>query len=191
MTPDEITQVLTRRFAEAVDVIPPDSWQVEAGHLRLLVLLSNDQHWLRALVSIVPAQTVQPFLEMLLTENFDNTQETRYALYQGVLWGVFHHACATLTLPEFEAVVDRLVQLQTQGLDPFYGQLIEGQIRQIIYMAKQQGQSMEVTMQTLDRFYAEGVMGDLSQSPEQRRATLTAWRSQLERLWPDVDSEAS
>lgn len=42
-------------------------------------------------------------------------------------------------------------------------------------------------MQTLERFYAEGVMGEIDDTPEGREQVLTAWRRQLERLWIDED----
>ncbi len=38
-------------------------------------------------------------------------------------------------------------------------------------------------MQSLERFYAEGMMGEINQTPEAREEVLTAWRRQLERLW--------
>ncbi|MBF1999973.1 MAG: hypothetical protein IGS50_14045 [Synechococcales cyanobacterium C42_A2020_086] len=187
MTSDEITEVLTNLFGEAVTVTEPDSWQVEGDALRLLVLLSEDQSWLRALVTIVPAQEAQPFLEQLLEANFDDTQEARYALFQGLLWGVFHHRLATLTPEDFQQAVARLVVLHQRGLGDSFSKLAELQIRQIIRAAKQQGQSLEATLQTLDRLYEEGVMGDMSQGQQVRSDVLGAWRYQLERLWNEVE----
>src|SRR3712207_2702740 len=86
MTPQDITQTLTALFADAVQANEPESWQVEMDSFRLLVLLSEDQSWLRSLVTIAPAQEAEPFLAQLLEANFDETQETRYALFQGLLW---------------------------------------------------------------------------------------------------------
>jgi hypothetical protein len=187
MTPQDITSVLTILFGSKVQVAEPESWQVETGNLRLLVLLSADQTWLRSLVSIASAQESQPFLEQLLEANFDETQETRYAISQGVLWGVFQHNCQSLTSEDFEAAVARLVTLQQQGLTPSFSQLAEVQISQIIRAAKQQGQSLEATLQTLDRFYEEGVMGDIDQGASQREQVLAAWQYQLKRLWEEVE----
>ncbi|MEH1778746.1 MAG: hypothetical protein V7L26_06455 [Nostoc sp.] len=50
-------------------------------------------------------------------------------------------------------------------------------------LTKQQGQSLQATMQTLERFYAEGMMGEIDSSAKGREEVLTAWRHQLERLW--------
>lgn len=187
MTPQEITHTLTELFGDTVKVSEPESWQVENDRLRLLVIVSEDQSWLRSLVSITDAQEAQPFLEQLLAANFDETQETRYAIHQGVLWGVFQHSRESLTVEDFQAAIARLTALQQQGLSPSFNQVAEAQIRQIIRAAKLQGQSLEATMQTLERFYREGVMGEVEQSGAQRDQVLGAWRHQLERLWSEVD----
>ncbi|HEY9697306.1 MAG TPA: hypothetical protein V6D10_08590 [Trichocoleus sp.] len=189
MTPQEITNVLTAMFSNAVQANAPDAWQVETNGLRLLVLLSEDQSWLRSLVTIAPAVEAEPFLPQLLEANFDETQETRYALFQGLLWGVFQHNCESLTAADFQTALVRLISLQQKGLSDSFSRLAEAQIRQIIRAAKQQGQSLEATMQTLDRLYEEGVMGDLDQSSSSRNDVLGAWRYQLERLWQQEESE--
>lgn len=187
MTPEEITQTLTPMFGDAVQASPPDSWQVELEGLRLLVLLSEDQSWLRSLVTIAPMPEALPFMQQLLEANFDETQEVRYAFFQDVLWGVFQHSLTSLTTADFREAILRLISLQQQGLTPSFSQLAESQIRQIIRAAKQQGQSLEATLQTLDRLYEEGVMGDIDQGADQRQRVLQAWQRQLERLWGEVN----
>ncbi len=49
--------------------------------------------------------------------------------------------------------------------------------------AKQQGQSLQATMQTLERFYAEGLLGEIEQTSEAQAEVIAAWQRQLERLW--------
>lgn len=181
-----ITSHLKTRFGEQVQINAPDAWQVETAEFRLLVLLSADQSWLRLLVPIVPAKAVESFLSQVLEANFDLTQETRYALHQNLLWGVFQYELATLTETRFEAAINRLLAMKQEGVDPFFNSLVEQQISQIIQAAKLQGQSLETTMQTLNRFYSEGMMGDMS-GGESQEQVLEAWRRQLERLWPEVD----
>jgi hypothetical protein len=139
------------------------------------------------LIPIASALEAQPFLAQLLESNFDETQETRYALNQNVLWGVFQHDCETLDPKDFSAAIARLISLNQQGLSNSFNQLIDNRIRQIIQAAKQQGQSLEATLQTLDRFYREGLMGDIEQGAESREQVLMAWQRQLERLWPEVE----
>lgn len=185
MTPEQISSTLTEHFGSTAVTIAPGSWQVETAAFRLLVLLSEDQSWLRMLVPIVPASDASPFLEQLLEANFDQTQEVRYALHQNVLWAVFQHSCAGLVLEDFSAAVQQLLLLHQRGLDDCFNQLVETRIRQIVRIAKQQGQSLETTMQTLDRFYEEGLMGGLAASAEARQETLAAWQRQLERLWEE------
>ncbi|MFM7428155.1 MAG: hypothetical protein ACKO7W_24690 [Elainella sp.] len=189
MTPSEITTTLQSLFNNAVQVAEPESWQVEGEEFRLLVLLSEDQSWLRALVTIAPAQSAEPYLQQLLEANFDETQEVRYALFQGLLWGVYQHALASLTLEDFQQAILRLVELHQRGLSSSFNQLAEIQIRQIIRAAKLQGQSLETTMQTLGRFYEEGVMGDIDDNEQSRGQVLEAWRYQLERLWHEEEPD--
>lgn len=187
MTPEEIVGTLTKSFAPAaVATIAPGSWQVETPDFRLLVLLSDDQSWLRVLLPIMSAQAAQPFVEQLLEANFDDTQEVRYALHQGVVWGVFQHSRESLGERDFTDAIARLVSLHQRGLSDVFNQLVESRIRQIIQAAKQQGQSLEATLQNLDRFYEEGILGELEQGAESREQVLAAWRRQLERLWPEV-----
>ncbi len=189
MTPQDITQILTDLFGDAVQASEPESWQVEMAHLRLLVLLSEDQSWLRSLITIATAQEAQPYLQQLLEDNFDETQETRYALYQGALWGVFQHSLTGLTSEDFRNAILRLVELQERGLNDSFSRLAEAQIRQIIRAAKLQGQSLEATLQTLQRFYQEGVMGEMGQGQAATDDVLGAWRYQLERFWNEENPE--
>ncbi|NJN22925.1 MAG: hypothetical protein HC812_19320 [Leptolyngbya sp. RL_3_1] len=187
MTPADITPFLQERFGSGAQINSTDAWQVETPEFRLLVLLSADLSWLRVLVPIAPAQAVQPYLTQLLEANFETTQEGRYALHQDILWGAFHHELASLQPNTLDAAITRLLGLKQQGTEPFFSQMLEAQMRQIISASKQQGQSLEATMQTLDRFYSEGVMGDLSEGSGYQEQVLGAWRQQLERLWPEVE----
>ncbi len=185
MENQDITTHLQQRFAGAVQYNPPDAWQVETPDFRLLVLLSTDQSWLRLLIPIVPGEVAQPYFSQILEANFDLTQEVRYALHQNVLWGVFQYELASLATVRFEAAISRLLGMKQEGIDPFFNVLVEQQIRQIIAAAKQQGQSLAETMQTLDRLYSEGIMGNLDDSSADQAQVLTAWQRQLERLWDE------
>jgi hypothetical protein len=84
MTPEEISSTLTELFVSAsVQAIAPGSWQIETQSFRLLVMLSDDQSWLRVLLPIMSAQEAAPFIQQLLEANFDDTQQVRYAIHQG------------------------------------------------------------------------------------------------------------
>ncbi|RCJ17315.1 hypothetical protein A6770_34295 [Nostoc minutum NIES-26] len=188
MTPEEIAATLTELFSAAsVQTMAPGSWQVDTSSFRLLVLLSDDDAWLRVLLPIMPIQEAQEFLAQFLEANFDETQELRYALYENVIWGVFQHNSSTLVNADFVSAIARLVSLHEAGLNNVFNRLIESRIRQIVQAAKQQGQSLQATMQSLERYYAEGLMGEINQTSEAREEVLAAWRRQLERLWNEVD----
>ncbi len=138
------------------------------------------------LVPIVPLSEAQPFLKEILAANFDQTQMAHYAAYEEALWGVFQHCLETLDPMDFSVALDHLLSMKTSGVSPFFQTLVETRVRQLIMAAKLQGQSMEATMQTINRFYAEGMMGNMEDSSYGERA-LAAWKQQLERLWHEVN----
>ena len=186
MTHNEIADTLADLFGtSAIKVLAPGSWQVETSSFRLLLLLSDDGSWLRVLLPMMPAPQAQPFLQQFFEANFDDTQQVRYALHQEVLWGVFQHNCESLVVEDLRDAIARLISLYEVGLDDAFNRLTETKIREIVQASKGQGKSLEATMQTLERFYAEGLMGGIDQSSESREKVLTAWRRQLERLWND------
>jgi hypothetical protein len=194
MTSEEIANTLKELFgrsfvsalAQPVVDIAPGSWEVNTSAFQLLVLLSEDGTWLRVLLPIAPLQEAESFLTEFLSANFDETQEVRYALHDGKIWAVFHHNSGTLVRADFESAIARLVSLHQAGLDNVFNRLVESRIRQVIQAAKLQGQSLQATMQSLERFYAEGMMGEINQTPEAREQFITAWRHQLERLWNEI-----
>lgn len=164
-----------------------EAWQVKNSQLHLLIIISEDHSWLRLLTPIATASEAQSLLPQLLEDNFNVTQEVRYALNQNVLWGVFHHRLASLTTEDFKNAIAALVNLVEKGLSASFSQLIEKQIIQIVKAAKAQGQSLESTYQTINRLYQEGVMGGVDQDPAQREQFLAAWKAQLERLWAEIE----
>ncbi|MGB7487164.1 MAG: hypothetical protein WA783_15970 [Phormidesmis sp.] len=187
MTPENVTAALEKQFGEAVQYAPPDAWQIETDEtdeIRLLVISTGP--WLRLMTPIMPIAEAKSFVGQMMAANFDQTQEARYAFHQDVVWGVVQHDFEALTLPLFQQAIAQLITLKSQGVSVFFNRLMESQITQIITAAKLQGQSLEDTMKTLDRLYSEGVMGEMGQSDYQRQA-MSAWRNQLERLWPTVD----
>ncbi len=184
----EISSILSSLFDDQdIQHDVEEAWQVKNSQIHLLVILSEDHSWLRLLSPIASAREAQSLLPQLLENNFETTQEVRYALNQNVLWGVFHHRLASLTKEDLESAIASLLTLVEQGLSPSFNQLIEKQIIQIVKAAKAQGQSLESTYQTIDRFYQEGIMGGIDQDPDQRLQFLAAWKAQLERLWSEVE----
>lgn len=184
----EISPILERLFnSEDINHDAEEAWQIKNSQIHLLVILSEDRSWLRLLSPIAAASEAQSLLPQLLEDNFDATLEARYALNQNVLWGVYHHRLATLTPEDLESAIASVVALVEKGLSQSFNQLIEKQIVQIVKAAKAQGQSLETTYQTIDRFYQEGVMGGVDQDPAQREQFLAAWKAQLERLWSEVE----
>jgi hypothetical protein len=183
VTPEDISSFLTNRFGTTVKIVDAQSYQVDTPDYRLLIILSAQQSWVRMLVPIAPAAEAMTFVEEFLSANFDATLETRYAMNQGVLWGVWQHSVAGLTTEDFNTAIDRSINLKRVGIDRAFQDFSTKQVKAIVSIAKQRGDTLEQTMQTLDRFYAEGVMGDLGATEDIRTEMMSAWQYQLERLW--------
>ncbi|MEM9273853.1 MAG: hypothetical protein AAGA80_12925 [Cyanobacteria bacterium P01_F01_bin.143] len=162
-----------------------DVWQIEHQEMKILVVLSEDQSWLRILTAIAPIQEVQPLLMPILEANFETTGEIRYALAENVLWAVFHHRLGSLIEDDFCHAISSLVSLAEQGLSGLFKQLMEKRILAIIKASKLQGQTKTSTYQTLERFYQEGMLGGMEQTSEERAKFLSAWKYQLDRLWDE------
>ncbi len=160
-----------------------DTWQIDHDGIKILVILSEDKSWLRILTTIAPVQEVQPLLTSILEANFETTGEIRYALAENVLWAVFHHRVSSLIEEDFVLAISSLVSLAEQGLSGLFRQLMEKRILAVIKASKLQGQTKTTTYQTLERFYQEGMLGGIDQTPEQREIFLSAWKHQLDRLW--------
>ncbi|NEP46997.1 MAG: hypothetical protein F6K35_50580 [Okeania sp. SIO2H7] len=183
----KLVEILTDLFAPDLSGNASDGWVIKDNTSQLLVLLSEDQSWLRIFISIAPEREAQPYIQQLLRANFDDTQETRYALSNDVLWGVYQHDLESLSEAGIKRAIARLIYLKEQGLKDCFQATVEHQVRQIIWASKKQGQSLEATLQTLERFYAEGMLGGLEQSKEEKEAFLRSWRYQLQRLWNEVE----
>jgi hypothetical protein len=188
MVIQDIEPILVSLYESGIQNIELGLWQIETPTHRLLVLLSEDQSWLRMMIPIVGAAEAESFWKELLERNFDDTGEVRYGLHQDALWAVFQHALSSLTAEDFIAAIAQLNNLQERGLKDCFDQHVDQQVVLIIRAAKQQNMSLKMTLQNLDRFYQEGVMGGLDTSAEERSRTLEAWHNRLERLWSTVES---
>ncbi len=188
MTPAELQDVFRSRYGEeAVTVVAPEAFKVEFHSLILYGILSRDHLWVRLLAPVASADEARPFLEQLMAANFEDTETVRYALQDEMLWLVFQHQLERLQRLDLEEAVMMLTDLRKEGLEILASNRMEMQLQQIIQANKSRGQSLESTLQTLQHFYQEGLMGGLDQPADEREATLDAWRFQLTRLWDTVE----
>ena len=186
MTLDDVTAALNSHFGEgACQYVPPDAWQVETGDKRLLAISPGS--WIKLMTPIMPIAEAQPFIQQMMEANFDQTQEARYAFHQEVVWAVFQYDLAALERPQFDSAVGRLLALNQDGAGVFFSRMVEAQVKQIIVASKRAGKSLEDTLKTLDRFYAEGMMGEMGDQTGYQEQALESWRRQLSRLWPTVE----
>ena len=183
---ERITTILSEIFPQStIERSTDNSWQIVNDGIRVLVLLSDDNSWLKILTPISTQKDAEPFLLTLMEANFDLTGEVRYGLGQNVLWGIFHHNLASLTETDFCGAVASIVSLAETGLSQAFQGIIENRIREIVKAAKLQGQTREATYQMIERFYQEGMLGGLDQPTQQRENFLAAWKAQLDRLWDE------
>ena len=83
METPQIASTLQEIFSvDDLEVKDGVSWQVNSPDVRLLVLLSEDQSWLRVMTPIASQAEAQHLLSVLMEDNFDATEELRYALGQ-------------------------------------------------------------------------------------------------------------
>lgn len=182
---DQIQTTLQAKFGESFQVLGDECYEVNANEFKLLFILSDRLSWLRILVPITTIDNAETFLKELLMANFDDTLENRYAVHQEVLWGVFQHRLESLDPEDFSVAIERLINLKKSGVNPAFTQFVTQKVREIVRVAKLRGDSLQQTMQTLDRFYAEGMMGDLEDGAAARETMVEAWRYQLTRLWDE------
>ncbi|MBV5257594.1 hypothetical protein FLX56_04055 [Synechococcus moorigangaii CMS01] len=190
MTPDAISATLTEFFPDAkINHTDEKTWKIHNSQARfhLLISLSSDGQMLRIFIPIASQEDAEPYYLQLLESNFTENKLVRYAINQNLLWGVFKYPLPQLDTTIFQQVLTEMVELHQQNLNPFFNQLAEDKVREIIRAAKSQGQNIEKTMQTITRFYQEGIMGGLDQEPREQQRALLAWQYQLERLWDEED----
>lgn len=190
MTPDAISATLTEFFPDAtINHTDAKTWKVHNAQTRfhLLVSLSVDGQLLRIFIPVASQAEAEPYHLQLLESNFNENKLVRYAINQNLLWGVFKYPLEQLDTTIFQQVLGEMVTLHQQGLSPFFNQLAEDKVREIVRAAKSQGHSIEKTMQTISRFYQEGMMGGLDQEPREQQRALLAWQYQLERLWEEEE----
>lgn len=178
-----LNAILETPLSEAGENVWRHTW--DQGEL--ILMLSEDLSWVRLMIPIASLNQAQPFLYELLELNFEATTLVRYAMAQGMLWSVFNHPLESLQSQDLELAVDCLFNFHRQGVSQCFEIHADRQVRLIIKASKRQGLSLKATLQNLERFYREGIIGDLSDSGSTIQLTLTRWRDRLERLWSEVD----
>lgn len=186
---DDLLSLIQSKFESPLESAGKLIWRISmtqedvASHGALVILLSEDQSWIRLMVPIAPVVQAQPFLQELLELNFESTTFIKYAIAQKMLWGVFNHPIKTLQQQDVQLALSGLDALKAQGLSHCFELHVDRQVRLIITASKRQGMTLNTTLQNLERFYREGIIGDLSDSGETIQLTLSRWRDRLERLW--------
>jgi hypothetical protein len=184
----QLRSLLQNRYGESFKEIAAECYEVNQDPLKLLLILSQDLTWLRVIVPVTSASNATSLATEFLAANFDETLDLRYALHQDVLWGVFQHSLPTLDPQDLLNALDRLAEMKQVGINKAFSRLITQRVREVIRAAKEKGETLQQTIQTIDRLYAEGVMGGLDGNSALREEMMAAWRYQLTRLWDEPEA---
>ena len=112
-TPEEETanaNPALERLAELVMRIDPASqinetgtaWQMKVAETTLIVVTDPNADRMRIMTPIASASDVtDELMARMMQANFDSALDARYALAQGIIWGVFIHNLSDLSDKEF------------------------------------------------------------------------------------------
>lgn len=94
-----------------------NNWQFTLEERMLIVVTDANAGRMRIITPIAESAALPPeALERLMQANFDTALDARYAIGQGVVWGVFIHPLDSLTTRDFASGV-----LQTKSIADTFG----------------------------------------------------------------------
>lgn len=94
-----------------------NNWQFTVDERMLIAVTDANAGRMRLITPIAESSALpEAGLERLMQANFDTALDARYAIGQGVVWGVFLHPLDTLTTRDFASGV-----LQTKSLADTFG----------------------------------------------------------------------
>ncbi len=179
-------QTVLAAIGGTLSELAPGQWQLEAENWRVLVLTSVERDWLRIMVPIMPQAEALPLIQQLLEANFDRTRETRFALGNGLLWGMYQHRLSSVSAPDLHSALEQLKVLHSRGFQDAFEELADAKLHEIASALSEQGKALGDAIQLLERLYEEGVLGMLQASREDRELTLQIWRAKLTRIWSET-----
>ena len=100
MTVERMAELIQRIDEEAVQ--DGNTWLFHVGTLETILVYDEGADRMRVMIPINEADALPPEeLERLLQANFDSALDARYAIANGLLWGVFIHPLSSLTDEDF------------------------------------------------------------------------------------------
>ena len=87
-------------------------WQFEYEGRKLYTVSDENHNRMRIMASIVESEGLsEDTLFKMLNANFDRALDAKYAISNGVAWGLFTHPLKELTAPQFVDAVEQVWKL--------------------------------------------------------------------------------
>ncbi|MEL6559038.1 MAG: hypothetical protein AAFQ94_12695 [Bacteroidota bacterium] len=110
MTNEKMSKVLLREATEVEGKL--GNWQVLYQETLLLVITDENYNRMRI---ITPVQEVAKLkegeLKILLESNFDKALDSKYAIFDDLVWSTFTHPLNELTVEQFKDAMKQVVML--------------------------------------------------------------------------------
>lgn len=188
MLPNNIIPILATALKSPVQRIQPGFWQVNTPNFPVLVLLTQDQTWLRLKLPLVfVLESPESVAELLHTYFFLVSQDAHYVQAQQQWWTVYRYRLASLNPQDFAVTVAQLVARHQKCLLGHLQSVANDRLCHLIEISKRQGRSLPTTLQTLEYVYREHLFGELLEDEQEREAVLAEWQAKIRQFWSEVE----
>ena len=110
MTNEKMQKILYREVQDLEGTM--GRWQFNFQDRPLMILTDENANRMRIMSPVVEASELQDGQEKKMLEaNFDRALDAKYAIYQGVVWSVFTHPLAELTVEQFRDALKQVTAL--------------------------------------------------------------------------------
>lgn len=184
MLPNDIIPTLAAALNSPVQRIQPGFWQVNTSNFPVIVLLTQDQTWLRLKLPLVSVlESPESVEELLHAYSFLVSQDAHYMQYQQQWWAVYHYCLELLNPQDFSVTAAQLVERHQNCLLDHFQSVANDHLCHLIEISKRQGRSLPATLQTLEYLYREYLIGELLEDEQDQQAILAEWRAKIRHFW--------
>lgn len=110
MTNEKMEKIIYR---EAQDVKGQQgNWQFNLRERPMMILTDANANRMRIMTPILEETELEgDQLKIMLEANFDRALDAKYALFKGVVWSVYTHPLAELSVEQFKSAMGQVVTL--------------------------------------------------------------------------------
>lgn len=110
MSNEKIEKILYRETQNVEGV--RGRWQFELHETTLMILTDEEANRMRIMAPIAEEKDLETDqYKTMLEANFDRALDAKYAVFQGVVWSVFTHPLAELTVEQLKDAMQQVVNL--------------------------------------------------------------------------------